>query len=526
MNAYTSQSIGRPSGKPSISIPGSRQGDFILETRGLTKRFGTFTANDRLDLCIKYGEIHAILGENGAGKSTLMNMLSGLLAPDEGELLFKGESITFASPRQAMEMGIGMVHQHFMLIPALTVAENVVLGLKEGRGPWFHFRRACAEIKKISDAFGLDVDPTKRVSELSVGQQQRVEIVKTLYRGAEFIIMDEPTAVLTPPEVKDLFVVLRSLKEQGKTIVFISHKLQEVEAVCDQVTVLRAGQMVGSMQMKETTPAELARLMVGREITSLQPAPYKRKQRSLLEVQGLSVLRNQMPVLMDIKLVVKEGEILGIAGVDGNGQRELSEALMGLTDLASGEVKLCGERVKGLHPRYMTEQGVGYIPEDRHREGLMLPMSIGENLIAKQYKLSDFSRFGMLRRGAIKKAAEQAVREFDIRTPSSEHTAGQLSGGNQQKVILARELMLNPKVLIAMQPTRGMDVGASEYVHKRLLAERERGLGILLISTELEEVLSLSDRIAVLFKGRIVDMVSREEATRERIGRRMAGMMD
>lgn len=526
MQSYTSESIEPSSGGPKYSSLIRGRDDYILETRGLTKRFGSFTANDRLDLRIKYGEIHAILGENGAGKSTLMNMLSGLLQPDEGELLFKGKRVRFDSPRQAMEIGIGMVHQHFMLIPALTVAENVVLGLKEGRSPWFHFRRACAEIQKISDAYGLDVDPAKRVSELSVGQQQRVEIVKTLYRGAEFIIMDEPTAVLTPPEVKDLFVVLRSLKEQGKTIVFISHKLQEVEAVCDQVTVLRAGQMEGSMAMKETTPAELAKLMVGREVTVLRHSPYTRSQRCLLEVQDLSVVRSQVPVLSDIKLTVREGEIVGIAGVDGNGQRELSEALMGLAELSSGEVKLDGRPVQRLHPRYMTEQGVGYIPEDRHKEGLMLPMSIGENLIAKQYKSPIFSKFGMLRKGAIRKTAEQAVQEFDIRTPSSEHAAGQLSGGNQQKVILARELMLNPKLLIAMQPTRGMDVGAAEYVHKRLLAERDRGVGILLISTELEEVMSLSDRIAVLFKGRIVDMVSREEATRERIGRSMAGMMD
>lgn len=496
----------------------------IMQTKGLVKRFGSFIASDHLDIDIQQGEIHGILGENGAGKSTLMNMLSGLLTPDEGELWYKGKPIQFRSPRKAMEVGIGMVHQHFMLIPALTVAENVVLGRKEGRSPWFHFREVCRDIERISDTFGLDVDPSKKVSELSIGQQQRVEIIKTLYRGAEFIIMDEPTAVLTPPEVEDLFLVLRHLREQGKTIVFISHKLQEAKAICDRVTVLRAGKMVGSARMSDTNPAELARLMVGRDIAPLTIRPYSRKRGRLLEVRNLSVRDKSIHLLSDINLHLLEGEILGIAGVDGNGQRELGEALMGLRSLTSGEIQLYGKTVRQLNPRYMTEQGVGYIPEDRHREGLMLPMSIGENLIAKQYKSAPFSRYGILRRRTIRETAEKAVTEFDIRTPTAENSAGQLSGGNQQKIILARELMLGPRILIAMQPTRGMDVGAAGYVHQRMLSERERGLGILLISTELEEVMALSDRIAVLYKGRIVEIVSRQEASRKRIGQCMAGI--
>nr|WP_221401281.1 ABC transporter ATP-binding protein [Paenibacillus phyllosphaerae] len=496
-----------------------------METRNLVKRFGSFVANDRLNLQIGKGEIHAILGENGAGKSTLMNMLSGLLTPDEGEIIYKGRPVRFGSPREAMESGIGMVHQHFMLIPALTVAENVILGMKQGSGPWYRHTKACEDIKRISHSFGLDVDPEKRVSELSVGQQQRVEIVKTLYRGAEFIIMDEPTAVLTPPEVEDLFRVLRSLKAQGKTIVFISHKLKEVEAICDRVTVLRAGQLAASSAMTDSNAAELARVMVGRDIAPPAARPPLEGRAELLSVSGLSCRLSGVQVLQDLSLDLREGEILGIAGVDGNGQRELCEALMGLSaGQVSGSIRVRGEPVAKPHPRAMTEAGVGYIPEDRHREGLMLPMSIGENLIAKEYRKPTFSRWFTLSRKRIRQAAKAAVEDYRIKTPSIDHAVSKLSGGNQQKVILARELMLRPKVLLAMQPTRGMDVGAADDVHQRLLAERKDGCGILLVSTELEEVFALADRIAVMYKGRIVHTVDRAEADMELIGLRMAGL--
>ncbi|GLX67276.1 ABC transporter ATP-binding protein [Paenibacillus glycanilyticus] len=496
----------------------------IVEIRGLVKRFGSFVANDRLNLAIRQGEIHAILGENGAGKSTLMNMLSGMLEPDEGEILFKGKPVAFASPRQAVSTGIGMVHQHFMLIPALTVAENVLLGMKRGRGPLFRFKKACAEIRELSDRFGLDIQPEARVSELSVGQQQRVEIVKTLVRGAEFIILDEPTAVLTPAEVKDLFRVLRTLKAQGKTIIFISHKLQEVQDICDRVTVLRLGKLIGTQDLAGTTPADLARMMVGRDVVAPVRKAGVASGNIRLSVKGLHASVDGARVLRELAFHIREGEILGIAGVDGNGQRELSEVLFGLRQKDSGVIELGGEELHRQHPRGMTERGVAYIPEDRHKEGLMLQMSVEENLIAKEYRKRKFSQGGWISRRKVRECAEEQIGSFGIRTSGAAVPVGRLSGGNQQKVILARELMLNPKVIVAMQPTRGMDVGAAEYVHKRLLEARERGCSILLISTELEEVMALSDRVAVLYKGELLDTMDREAADLDRIGRLMAGI--
>ncbi|MGO4372728.1 ABC transporter ATP-binding protein [Paenibacillus sp. MCAF20] len=499
--------------------------EIILETRELVKRFGSFVANDRLNLSIRKGEIHALLGENGAGKSTLMNMLSGMLAPDEGEILFEAQPVKFASPRQAVNVGIGMVHQHFMLIPALTVAENVVLGMKQDRSPLFRFKKACSEIRELSDRFGLDIDPKQRVSELSVGQQQRVEIVKTLFRGAEFIILDEPTAVLTPPEVQDLFRVLRTLKSEGKTVIFISHKLQEVQEICDRVSVLRLGKLVGTHELGGTTAAELARMMVGRDVhAQMRKARIGKQAETRLEMRGVSAGESGSELLRNISLSIRQGEILGIAGVDGNGQRELSEVLLGLRNKQSGVIVLEGEELHRQHPRSMTERGVAYIPEDRHKEGLMLQMSIEENLISKEYRKLRFSKTGIINRRKMRQNAEEQIRSFSIKTTGAAIPIGQLSGGNQQKVILARELMLNPKVLVAMQPTRGMDVGAAEYVHKRILEAREKGCSILLISTELEEIMALSDRIAVLYKGELLDTMDRETADLDRIGMLMAGI--
>lgn len=498
--------------------------ELILETRNLVKRFGTFVANDQLNLSIQKGEIHAILGENGAGKSTLMNMLSGMLAPDEGEILFQGHPVKFTSPRQAVNAGIGMVHQHFMLIPALTVAENVLLGMKRGRGPFFRFKQACAEIRSLSDRFGLNVNPELRVSELSVGQQQRVEIIKTLFRGAEFIILDEPTAVLTPPEVKDLFRVLRTLKEQGKTVIFISHKLQEVQDICDRVTVLRLGKLIGTQSLEGTTPADLARMMVGRDVAVPVRGAASRNGPIRLQVDGVHTRENGVSLLRNISFCIKQCEILGIAGVDGNGQRELSEVLFGLRAKDSGTIVLDGEELQRQYPRSMTERGVAYIPEDRHKEGLMLQMSVEENLIAKEYRKSRFSKGGIISRRKTRENAEEQIRSFSIKTAGASVPVGRLSGGNQQKVILARELMLNPKVLVAMQPTRGMDVGAAEYVHKRIFEAREQGCSILLISTELEEIMALSDRVAVLYKGELLDTMDRDNADLDRIGMLMAGV--
>ncbi|MGO4108747.1 ABC transporter ATP-binding protein [Paenibacillus sp. YAF4_2] len=498
--------------------------ELILETRNLVKRFGAFVANDQLNLSIQKGEIHAILGENGAGKSTLMNMLSGMLAPDEGEILFKGHPVKFTSPRQAVNAGIGMVHQHFMLIPALTVAENVLLGMKRGRSPFFRFKQACAEIRSLSDRFGLNVNPELRVSELSVGQQQRVEIIKTLFRGAEFIILDEPTAVLTPPEVKDLFKVLRTLKGQGKTVIFISHKLQEVQEICDRVTVLRLGKLIGTQSLEGTLTSDLARMMVGRDVAAPVRGAASLDGPVRLQVEGVHARENGVSVLHNISFCIRQGEILGIAGVDGNGQRELSEVLFGLRAKDSGTIVLDGEELQRQYPRSMTERGVAYIPEDRHKEGLMLQMSIEENLIAKEYRKSRFSKGGIISRKKMRENAEEQIRSFSIKTAGASVPVGRLSGGNQQKVILARELMLNPKVLVAMQPTRGMDVGAAEYVHKRILEALEQGCSILLISTELEEIMALSDRVAVLYKGELLDTMDRDNADLDRIGMLMAGV--
>ncbi|AEI39418.1 ABC-type sugar (aldose) transport system, ATPase component [Paenibacillus mucilaginosus KNP414] len=497
--------------------------DTILETRSLVKRFGAFLANEGISLSIRRGEIHAILGENGAGKSTLMNMLCGMLVPDEGEIRFRGRPVRFTSPGQAMEAGIGMVHQHFMLIPALTVTENVALGMK-GRSPLFRLKEACAEIRRLSERFGLEVEPERLLGDLSVGQQQRVEIVKTLYRGAEFIVLDEPTAVLTPPEVQDLFRVLSALKAQGKTIIFISHKLQEVQAICDRVTVLRLGRLAGTLEMKDTNPAEIARLMIGRDVRAPVRTGAASGTAVRLRVEGICASERGVPLLRDLSLRIREGEILGIAGVDGNGQRELAEVLFGLRGRDAGEIRLEGRELDRPHPRLMTELGAAYIPEDRHKEGLMLQMSIAENLIAKQYRGKRFSLGGFLRRRRMRACAEESIRDFAVRATGPGHRVGGLSGGNQQKVILARELMLHPRVMVAMQPTRGMDVGAAEYVHRRLLEAREQGCAILLISTELEEIMALSDRIAVIYKGRLLETMDREEADLDRIGLLMAGV--
>ncbi|MGM0877720.1 MAG: ABC transporter ATP-binding protein [Bacillota bacterium] len=496
----------------------------ILETKGLVKRFGQFVANQNINLTVNNGEIHAILGENGAGKSTLMNMLSGLLTPDEGEIIYKGDSVKIQSPKKAMELGIGMVHQHFMLIPAFTVAENVMLGLKQSKGPLYDHQKACDDIRTISKEYGLDVDPTKKVNELSIGEQQRVEILKTLYRGAEFIIMDEPTAVLTPHEVQELFEVLRSLKKQGKTIIFISHKLQEIESICDRVSVLRMGMHIATLSMKDTNPKKLAQMMVGRELHSPDRHTSTILEKIVLDIKGVTATEDQKDVIQNVSLQVHEGEIVGIAGVDGNGQRELSEVIFGLRDKRSGSIHINGDELIKPNPRKLTNLGVGYIPEDRHQEGLILSMSVEENFIAKSYNTLPFSRGGILSKRTIKQNAVNLIQQFKIKAQSPIHPVSQLSGGNQQKVIFARELMLNPKVLVAMQPTRGMDVGASEYVHQRLLDERDKGCGILLISTELEEILLLSDRIAVMYEGQILGIFTRETINLDHLSLLMAGV--
>lgn len=495
----------------------------ILVMRDIVKEFGSFRANDGINLEVESGEVHALLGENGAGKSTLMNILYGLYQATSGEIYFEGRPVKIASPKDAIDLGIGMVHQHFMLIPALTVAENIILGMKMPRGI-LDLKDACQKIKELSRQYGLDIDPEAKVWQLSVGQQQRVEIVKALYRGARLLILDEPTAVLTPQEVEDLFGVLNRLTREGITVIFITHKLNEVMAICRRVTVLRAGKVIGTVATCETDKNRLARMMVGREVFFQVDKRPCCPGKPVLEVRNLEALNNKgLKALKGISFSLHKGEILGIAGVDGNGQSELVEALTGLRHVIAGQVLLNGEDVTNLPPRKILERNVAHIPEDRNVRGLVGPMSIKENLILQEYYKSPFSRGWFLNREVINQHAVKMVREFDIRTSSEELPVRNLSGGNQQKVVLAREVFRQPELLIAMHPTRGLDVGATEYVHKRLVAERDRGAAVLLVSTELDEILSLSDRIAVIYEGEIMGIVPGTEAQVEELGLMMAG---
>ncbi|QGP91230.1 Xylose import ATP-binding protein XylG [Neomoorella glycerini] len=495
----------------------------ILVMRDIVKEFGSFRANDGVNLEVETGEVHALLGENGAGKSTLMNILYGLYQANSGEIYFEGRPVKITSPKEAIDLGIGMVHQHFMLIPALTVAENIILGMQMPRGI-IDLKEASRKIKELSRQYGFDIDPEAKVWQLSVGQQQRVEIVKALYRGARLLILDEPTAVLTPQEVNELFRVLKQLTQEGITVIFITHKLNEVMAICQRVTVLRAGKVVGTVATCNTGKNELARMMVGREVFfQVNKKPCSPGQ-TVLEVQGLEALSNKgLKALKGISFNICQGEILGIAGVDGNGQSELVEAITGLRPVTAGRVLLNGQDITNLPPRQILERNVAHIPEDRNVRGLVGAMSIKENLILQEYYKQPFSRGWFLNYDLIKDHAVKMVREFDIRTTSEELPVKNLSGGNQQKVVLAREVYRQPALLIAMHPTRGLDVGATEYVHKRLVAERDRGAAVLLVSTELDEILSLSDRIAVLYEGEIMGIVPGAQARVEELGLMMAG---
>ncbi|BCV22429.1 ABC transporter ATP-binding protein [Moorella sp. Hama-1] len=495
----------------------------VLVMKDIVKEFGSFRANDGVNLAVEAGEVHALLGENGAGKSTLMNILYGLYQATSGEIYFEGHPVEITSPKDAIDLGIGMVHQHFMLIPALTVAENIILGMPMPRGI-LDLKEASRKIKELSRQYGLNVDPEAPVWQLSVGQQQRVEIVKALYRGARLLILDEPTAVLTPQEVEDLFGVLQRLTEEGITVIFITHKLNEVMAICRRVTVLRAGKVIGTVATCDTDRNQLARMMVGREVFFQVDKQTCCPGKPVLEVKDLEALNNKgLKALKGISFCLCRGEILGVAGVDGNGQSELVEAITGLRRVTSGQVLLNGEDVTNLPPRRILERSVAHIPEDRNVRGLVGTMSIKENLILQEYYKAPFSRGWFLNRDVITKHAAKMVREFDIRTTSEELPVKNLSGGNQQKVVLAREVFRQPELLIAMHPTRGLDVGATEYVHKRLIAERDRGAAVLLVSTELDEILSLSDRIAVIYEGEIMGIVPGPQAKVEELGLMMAG---
>jgi general nucleoside transport system ATP-binding protein len=495
----------------------------LLELRGITKRFPGVVANDHVDFDLRSGEVHALLGENGAGKSTLMNILYGLYHPDEGEIRLNGKPVAIDSPRAAIDLGIGMVHQHFMLIPVMTVAENIVLAMEPHRGPLLDEERADERVRDISERFGLAVTPEVRVGEITVAQQQRVEILKALYRGAEVLILDEPTAVLTPQEAQELFAVIRSLREEGKSIIFISHKLGEVLEIADRVTVLRRGKTVETVQREGATEEGLARLMVGREVLLRVEKPLTQPGEQLLVVEDLHVLDARgLEAVRGISLEVRAGEIVGIAGVDGNGQTELLDALTGLRHVAGGRVVVAGEDVTGAGARDCIDSGMGHIPEDRQVRGLVLDFSLAENIALYDYREEPVSRWGWLYPRRMIARAKKLLQEFDVRGGGPQTPAASLSGGNQQKVVVAREVSRNPRVLVAAQPTRGLDVGAIEFVHRRLVQERDEGRAILLVSFELDEILSLSDRILVLYEGRIVAEYT-PDVSEEELGFAMTG---
>jgi general nucleoside transport system ATP-binding protein len=498
----------------------------ILELRGITKRFPGVLANDHIDLTLDKGEVHALLGENGAGKTTLMNILYGLYQPDEGEIIVNGKPITVHSPSDAIAAGIGMVHQHFMLVPVFTVTENVMLGDETTRAGGFLDRQSvAAKIREISEQYKLEVDPNAYVRDLPVGVQQRVEIIKLLYRHADILILDEPTAVLTPQEADELFKIMQFLVEQDKSIIFITHKLREVMEFSDRITVIRRGKVVGSAKPAEADQSILAEMMVGRAVDLEVDKTPAQPGKVVLNVENLVVLDERRQVAVDgITFEVCAGEVLGVAGVQGNGQTELVKALTGLAPVQEGKIELDGQDISKATPRMVTELGSAHIPEDRQKDGLVLTFPVADNLVLNTYYLPPFAKGVVLQQGDIVKNANQLIQEFDIRTPGPMVNAGSLSGGNQQKVIVAREFSRPIKLLVASQPTRGLDVGSVEYIHRRIIQKRDEGCAVLLVSSELDEVMQLSDRIAVMFRGKIVDVLSAADATKEGVGLLMAGV--
>src|SRR5512146_2670564 len=495
-----------------------------LQMVGIVKQFPGVRANDRVDFEVRGGEIHALLGENGAGKSTLMRQLYGLYQPDEGQILIDGKPYIFRSPADAIRAGIGMIHQHFMLVPTLTVAQNVALGLRSSRGVLLDLDQVVARIRKLTEAYGLKADPNAYVWQLSVGEQQRVEIIKALYRGAGLIILDEPTAVLTPQEVNDLFVTLRRMVQEGHSLVLISHKLHEVMDISDRVTVLRDGGVIGTRRTKEVTRDELVKMMVGRELKEIEPRPHK-PGPARLHIESLKTMGDRgTEALHGIGLEIHAGEIVGLAGVSGNGQRELAECLAGMRKATGGRIVIGGKDITECTLNQRVDAGMAYIPEERMRDGAIREFSVEENLYLHDHSAPQYTRGIFLDFGKMEAHASEVVDEFAVKTPSLATPLKNLSGGNIQKLIMARELSRRPDVLIAAQPTRGVDIGATEYIHQRLLAQREAGTAILLISEDLDETLALSDRIAVIYEGRIMDIVSRKDAVAEKIGLLMAGV--
>jgi simple sugar transport system ATP-binding protein len=495
-----------------------------LELRGITKKFGPVVANDRVDFDVRPGEVHALLGENGAGKSTLMSIVYGLYKQTEGEILVDGKVVEIDSPSDAIALGIGMVHQHFMLVPVMTVAENIVLGQEPSKRGRLDLKAARARVRELSDRYGLAVEPDSVIEDVTVGTQQRVEILKALYRDARILVLDEPTAVLTAQEVRELIVVLNRLKADGTAIVFISHKLGEVLQVADRITVLRRGKKVDTVKREGATELSLARLVVGRDVMlAVEKQPAKRTAEPLLTVEELSVLDDrELEAVRELSLSVRAGEIVALAGVDGNGQQELVEAVAGLRLPQSGRVIVDGEEITGRGVKVATEAGIAHIAEDRHLRGLVLPFTLTENLALREYRKPVYSARGWLRLSYWKDVATRLLKQFDVRGGGPDTYAASLSGGNQQKVCIAREVESNPKLLIAHQPTRGLDVGAIEFVHRRLIEERDKGRAVLLVSLEYEEVRALADRILVIYEGKIVGEFP-PDATEEQLGIAMTG---
>lgn len=498
--------------------------DIALELKGITKRFPGVVANDSISFQLKRGEIHALLGENGAGKSTLMSIVFGLYQPDEGEIYVNGQKEVIDSPNKAIDLGIGMVHQHFKLVEPFTVTENIILGMEPKKGMKIDIKGASAQVKKLSEQYKLDVDPMATIESISVGMQQRVEIIKTLYRGADILIFDEPTAVLTPQEISELLEIMRRLVAEGKSIVLITHKLKEIMEIADTCTIIRRGKVIESVEVAKTNPQELAEKMVGKAVNFKTEKQAAKPEDVLLEVKDLVVESGKGKNAVDgLSFSVRAGEIVGIAGVDGNGQTELIEAITGMRNIRSGEVLLHGQSVTNQSPRVISESGLSHIPQDRHKHGLVLDFTVSENIILQTYNHPELSQRGFINEKARDEMAERLVKEFDVRTPSIDTKVRSMSGGNQQKIIIAREIDKKPEVLIAAQPTRGLDVGAIEFVHKQLIAQRDQGKAVLLISFELEEILNVADRILVLFGGQIVGETTPESTNDRQLGLMMAG---